>query len=163
VKISLLVAAADNDVIGRQGVMLPWHQGADLARFKQLTMGHPVIMGRKTYATIGRALPGRHNIIVTRNQELKAEGCTVVNSLNTALDVAEKDGSDEVFVIGGANVFSQTLSRADKLYLTRVHAHPDGDAYFRYDAADWKELSRQTHPADEKNDYSYTFINLERG
>lgn len=167
--ISLIVAAADNDVIGQTGTMLPWHLAADLQRFKQLTVGHPIIMGRTTYETIGRPLPGRQNIIVTRDPDYQADGCTVVHSIDEALQAAAesvtKAGSEtngEIFVIGGANIFDQTLPLADKIYLTRVHASPGGDAFFRFNPAGWTESVPEDHPADDKNDHPYSFVTLTR-
>src|SRR5256885_2083203 len=127
--ISLIVAVADNGVIGKTGQMLPWRLPADLAHFKQITMGHPIIMGRKTYQTIGRPLPGRTNIVVTRDQHFVAPGYTVAHSLEKALEVEE---STEQFVIGGANLFEQALPLADKLYLTEVHSNPEGDIKFSF-------------------------------
>ena len=160
--ISFIVAAGENDVIGRAGVMLPWHLSADLARFKQLTLGRPIIMGRKTYDTIGRALPGRRNIIISRNPSLEAPGCEVVTSLEAALGTAAQDGDGAVFVIGGSQIFEAAMPRANRIYLTRVHAAPEGDAYFVYDIAVWHEISREDYPADDKNEYAYSFIELRR-
>ncbi len=159
-QISLIVAVADNGVIGKKGTMLPWHQGGDLQRFKRLTMGHPIIMGRTTYETIGRPLPGRQNIIITRDPDYQAEGCTVVHSIDEALQAASQ--AEDVFIIGGANIFEQTLPLADKIYLTQVHAEPEGDAFFRYHPADWQQTDSESHPADAKNDHPYSFITLAR-
>jgi dihydrofolate reductase len=160
-RISLIVAVADNSVIGRKGSMLPWHLGAELRRFKKITMGHAIIMGRTTHETIGRLLPGRRNIVISRDADYRAaEGCVVVDSVEAALRAAEAD--DEVFVIGGADVFAQTLPLADKIYLTRVHASPDGDTFFRYDPAEWVEGVTESHEPDSDNDYPYTFLNLIR-
>lgn len=158
--ISLIVAMADNGVIGKKGMLLPWHLAADMQRFKQLTMGHPIIMGRTTYETFRRPLPGRQNLIVTRDPEYQAEGCTVVHSIEEALEVANE--TDEVFVIGGANIYQQTLPLADKIYLTWVHAEPEGDTFFHYDPADWNESAAEPHPADAKNDHPFTFVTLTR-
>lgn len=158
--ISLIVAVAENGVIGKTGVMLPWRLPADLKRFKEVTMGHPIIMGRKTYETIGRPLPGRQNIIVTRNPDYKADGCEVVSSLPEALEAAKN--SEEAFIIGGGQLFEQALPLADKLYLTLVHASPDGDVFFHYDPADWQEISNEPHEADDKNQYPYSFLTLLR-
>ena len=159
--ISLIVATADNDVIGCSGTMLPWHQAADLQRFRQLTKGHAIIMGRTTYETISRPLPDRQNIIVTRDQDYQAEGCTVVHSIKEALEVAA--GNEEIFIIGGAKIFEQTLPLADKIYLTRIHASPEGDAFFRYNPGEWTEAETpESHPADAKNDHPYSFLILIR-
>ncbi len=158
--IALIVAAADNGVIGKKGTMLPWHLRADLQRFKQLTAGHPIIMGRTTYETIGRPLPGRQNIIVTRDPAYQAEGCSVVHSIDEALQAAGP--ADEIFVIGGASIYEQTLPIADKIYLTQVHAAPEGDAFFKYDPGDWLETASESYPADDINDHPYSFVTLER-
>jgi dihydrofolate reductase len=160
--ISLFVAAAENDVIGRRGTLLPWHLRADLMRFKELTTGHPIIMGRKTYQTIGRPLPGRHNIIISRNTDYKAEGCSVVGSLGEALKLAAADGTDEAFVSGGGTIYEQALPIADKIYFTRVHASPAGDVRFRFDLGEWREESREEHPADNLNDHAFTWLTLVR-
>ncbi len=160
--ISLIVAIADNDVIGKKGTVMPWRLSSDMAHFRRLTSGHPIIMGRTTYETIGRPLPDRQNIIVTHDQDYKADGCTVVNSIEAALRSAQDTETDEVFIIGGGAIFDQTLSLASKIYLTRVHASPDGDAFFRYDPQYWQESDIESHPADDKNQYPFTFSLLTR-
>jgi dihydrofolate reductase len=160
--ISLIVAAGENDVIGRSGSMLPWHLSADLAHFKQLTLGRPIIMGRKTYDTIGRALPGRRNIVISRNPGFDAPGCEVVTSLEAALGTAAQDGDGEVFVIGGSQIFEAAMPKATLIHLTRVHAAPEGDAYFVCDLPQWHETSREDHTADANNEYAYSFIELRR-
>ncbi|HEY9661255.1 MAG TPA: dihydrofolate reductase [Allocoleopsis sp.] len=158
--ISLLVAVAENDVIGKQGELLPWKLSSDLKRFKELTMGHPIIMGRKTYETIGRPLPGRLNIIITRDTNFTAQGCTIVHSIPQALNLAKAEDTNEIFIIGGGVIFEETLPLADKLYLTEVHAQPDGDTFFRYNKDEWQELERQDFDADDKNQYPYSFVTL---
>ncbi len=159
-KISLIAAMADNGVIGRNN-RLPWRLSADLQRFKALTMGKPIVMGRKTWESIGRPLPGRTNIVVTRDVGYRAEGCVVVHSVDQALEVAA--GSDEVMVIGGANLYQQLLGRADRLYLTQVRADVEGDAWFPgFDRAQWREVERESHSRDEKNEFDYAFVTLER-
>lgn len=158
--ISLLVAAAENGVIGKQGELLPWKLSSDLKRFKQLTMGHPIIMGRKTYETIARPLPGRLNIIVTRDTSFTAEGCSVVHSIDEAITKAREADSDEIFIIGGGVIFEETLPLANKLYLTEVHAEPEGDTYFQYNQDEWQEIDCQDFDADEKNQYPYSFVTL---
>jgi dihydrofolate reductase len=160
--ISLLVAVAENDVIGKQGAVLPWRLPADLKHFKSLTMGHPIIMGRKTYETIGRPLPGRINIVMTHDRAYQAPGCTVVHSLEEALSCASESNPSEVFVIGGGVVFDAVIHQADKLYLTEVHGKPAGDVLFTYNPSDWQEITREDHPADEKNQYAYSFVTLVR-
>ncbi len=159
-KLSLIAAMAQNGVIGR-GNQLPWRLPADLKHFKTVTMGKPVIMGRKTWESIGRPLPGRTNIVVTRDVGYRAEGCVVVHSVEQALEVAA--GSDEAMVIGGANLYRQLLDRADRLYLTRVKADVEGDAWFpEFDETQWREISRESHPRDDRNEFDYEFILLER-
>jgi dihydrofolate reductase len=157
---SLLVAVAENGVIGKQGELLPWKLSSDLKRFKTLTVGHPIIMGRKTYETIGRPLPGRLNIVVSRSPDFAPEGCTVAHSIVEAIEIAKKADPEEIFIIGGGVIFEETLPLANKLYLTEVHAEPDGDTYFRYDKQAWQEIERQDLPADEKNQYAYSFVTL---
>ncbi len=159
-KVSLIVAMAENRVIGRDN-QLPWRLSADLQHFKALTMGKPIVMGRKTWESIGRPLPGRTNIVVTRDAGYQAEGCTVVHSVDQALEAAA--GSDEVMVIGGANLYQQLLERADCLYLTLVKAAVEGDAWFpEFDMAQWREVGRESHSRDEKNEFDYEFVALER-
>jgi dihydrofolate reductase len=150
--ISAVVAASQNGVIGKGGG-LPWHLPGELARFKEITIGHPIIMGRKTHESIGRALPGRKNIIITRDKSYKAEGCTVVSSLDEALKASEE--ADNVFVIGGASIYELAMPRLDKIYLTEVKADISGDKYFYFDKSGWKMIDSEPHPADENNKYAY--------
>lgn len=155
--ISIIVAVAENGVIGR-GNDLPWRLSADLRRFKQLTMGHAVIMGRRTYESIGRPLPGRRMIVVTRQQGYRVDGGEAVSSLQLACERAAAHGDDEAMVIGGAEIFQQALPLADRLYFTRVHARPDGDVFFpAYDVAQWQLTSSEPHAADDKNEYPFSF------
>jgi len=156
-----LIAAMDRDrVIGRAG-RLPWHLPADLAFFKRCTMGKPVIMGRKTHEAIGRPLPGRHNIVVSRDPGYHAPGCTCVTSLEAALAAAAD--AEEVMVIGGATLFEALLPRADRLYLTEVHAQVGGDTRFPpLDRQAWVQTWQEGHDADARNPYAYTFRILER-
>ena len=159
-RISLIVALARNRVIGRDN-QLPWRLSADLQHFKGLTMGKPIVMGRKTYESIGRPLPGRTNIVVTRDSSFSAEGCRVVHSIDEALVAA--GGADEVMIMGGENLYSQLLPRADRLYLTEVQAEVSGDAWFpEFDQTQWQELERESHRADEKNEFDYDFVVLTR-
>lgn len=158
--VSLIVAVAENGVIGKRGAQLPWHLSADLKRFRSLTTGHPVIMGKNTYETIGHPLSERKNIVVTHNQSYRAEGCTVTHSLEEALDEVKLD--DEVFVIGGAQLLTQALPIATKLYLTVVHANPAGDVYFEYDLSGWHQVSTEHYHADASNDYDFSFITYRR-
>ena len=161
-KISLIVAAADNGVIGERGTLLPWILSTDMARFKQLTMGHPIIMGRKTYDTIGRSLPGRLNIVISRNPGFQAEGCETAASVDAAIRSAERTGAQEAFVIGGGTIYAAAEPLADTIYLTRVHASPKGDTYFRYPEDRWQQGESEAHSADDKNQYDYEFLTLDR-
>ena len=159
-KISIVVAMASNGVIGRDNE-LPWHLPADLQHFKKTTMGKPILMGRKTWESIGRPLPGRTNIVITRDTAYRAEGCVVVNSIDAALEASS--GQDEVMVIGGAEFYRQVLPVTDTIYLTRIHATISGDTCFpELNVADWREVERSDHTADEKNPHDYSFIRLER-
>ena len=126
--LSLLVAAAENNVIGKDN-KLPWHLPNDLKYFKNQTWGMPILMGRKTFESIGKPLPGRKNIVITRNTDWKSDGTLVVHSLDDAINLAEKDGVKEIFVIGGAEIFNDAFDKAQRLYLTRVHADLEGDTY----------------------------------
>jgi dihydrofolate reductase len=160
--ISLIVAMDREGGIGKAG-RLPWHLSADMMRFKQLTMGHAILMGRKTYQSIGRALPGRTNIIITRQPNFEAEGCQVVSSLEDALSLASQAGESEVFVTGGGEIFAQALSLADRLYLTQVDTQAGCDVFFpAFDLAEWVEIEHSEIPADERNQFSSTFCELER-
>lgn len=158
--LSFVVAMAQNRVIGRDN-RLPWHLPADLRHFKRITLGKPVLMGRKTYESIGRPLPGRTNIVITRNTRYSAPGCRAVHSITEALDAADPAG--EVMVIGGASLFEQILGRAERIYLTLVHADAQGDVRFpEIDPGEWQEVQREDHPADENNTLPYSFILLEK-
>tara|TARA_B100001248_G_scaffold105199_1_gene78394 strand:+ start:323 stop:829 length:507 start_codon:yes stop_codon:yes gene_type:complete len=165
ISISIIVAHASNYVIGKDG-KLPWHIPADLKYFKELTYGSPIIMGRKTFESIGRPLPGRHNIIITRNSEYHNDDCAVVFDFQAALkeagDFAEQSGKSDIFIIGGAEVYRQAIDFADKAYITEVHADFDGDAVFDIsDLSNWKEISRDYH-ANETTDLPYSFVVLTR-
>lgn len=162
--ISILVAYDQNHVIGKQND-LPWYLPADLKRFKRLTVGHSVLMGRKTFESIirrlGGPLPDRNNVVLTRDVKFQYDGVTIVNDLDTALMMTQPEG--EVFVIGGAEVFRQCLPLTDKLYVTEVQAAVDGDVFFpEVDGAEWDETAREEHQADEKNLYAYDFVIYER-
>ncbi len=159
-KISLIVAMAENRVIGR-GNTLPWHLPADLKHFKRLTTGHTIIMGRKTFQSVGKPLPQRRNIVVTRNEEFRAQGVEVAHSLQAALDMAAAE--PEVFVIGGQRLYEAALPVAHRIYLTLIHARIEGDAYFpQVDASRWELTGEQTHPADEKHAHAMSFRVYER-
>ena len=163
---SLIVAVADNGVIGLGGDM-PWHISADLRYFKQVTMGAPVIMGRKTYQSIGRALPGRANIVVSRNSKFEAPDADVTPDVDSALSkartIAEIKGGGEVFVIGGAEVYEQAMSAADRIYLTRIHAEFPGDVFFPIlDESCWQEVLLETHSPELEGGPSFSFTILDR-
>ena len=155
--ISLVVAMGRNRVIGRDGDM-PWHLPADLAHFKKVTMGKPIIMGRKTYQSIGRPLPGRENIIITRDQEFAADGCTVVHSLEAALD--SRDG--ELMIIGGGQIYSLAIDHATRIHMTIVDAEPDGDVSFPALDPSWRTVVREEFSADDRNAHDLSFVTLER-
>lgn len=158
--ISLVVAVASNGVIGRDNAM-PWHLPDDLQHFKRVTMGKPILMGRKTFDAIGRALPGRVNIVLTRDAAWSTQGVVTVHSLEEAL--LRTNAAAELCVIGGAEVFKLTLPLAQRIYLTHVHARVAGDAVFpALDPADWRETERNEHPADALHTYAMTFSTLER-
>lgn len=159
-KISLIVAMASNRAIGLNNKM-PWHLSADLKKFKQITMGSPILMGRKTYESIGRPLPGRTNIIISRNTEYQQEGCLVFNDVNAAIKVCSLE--DEVFVIGGAAFYETMLPKADVLYITQINKAFEGDTFFPIiDENEWKETDRQDINDDETVDFDYSFVKLAR-
>ena len=159
-RLSIIVAMDNNHLIGKDNG-LPWHLPADLAFFKKVTTGHSIVMGRKTYDSIGRPLPNRRNIVITRNVDVSIEGCEVFNSIDDALDSAKEE--KEVLVIGGANLCQQVLARVGRLYITHIEGVFEGDTYFpNYDSNDWREISRESHLPDEKNPHHYHFIILER-
>jgi len=158
VKLTAVVAASDNDVIGRDNA-LPWHLPADLARFKRLTLGRPILMGRRTFESIGRPLPGRRNIVLSRHG-FTAPGIETVATLAAARELAA--GEPEMAVIGGEQLLRMALPEIDIVYLTRVHCHIDGDVYLPpLPAAEWREVQREEHAADAKNLYPMSFITLE--
>ncbi|MCZ6719671.1 MAG: dihydrofolate reductase [Gammaproteobacteria bacterium] len=158
--ISIVVAMDENCVIGANGA-LPWHLPADLQHFRSITMGKPIVMGRRTHQAIGRALPGRKNIVVTRDRDFQAPGSVIVRSLEEAF--VEAGQVDEVMVIGGAELYAQTLVHADRIYLTEVHADVGGDVVFPpYDVGQWHEVQRAAFPNDDRNPIAYSFVILER-
>ncbi|MEK6287659.1 MAG: dihydrofolate reductase [Acidobacteriota bacterium] len=160
--ISLIVAMDEKRGIGKAG-KLPWHLSADLKKFRALTMGHHMIVGRKTFESIGKPLPGRQTIVVTSNASFKPEGCLVAGSVQDAIAMARERKETEVFVIGGAQIYAQTLDAADRVYLTQVHAEVDADTFFpELDNEGWIETQQTHHPADETNQYAFTFKLLER-
>jgi dihydrofolate reductase len=160
--ISLIVAMDEERGIGRQNA-LPWKLSDDLKRFKALTMGHTLILGRKTYHAIGRPLPGRMIIILTRNPDYAIDGCRIARTLHQALELAAADGENEVFIGGGGEVFAQALPHTDRIYLTQVHASLECDVFFpQLVLNEWIEVERSFHPANDKNQYPSTFYVLER-
>lgn len=159
-KISLIVAMASNRVIGLNGAM-PWHLSADLKRFKRITLGSPILMGRKTFDAIGRPLPGRENLIISRNPDYRRPGCRVFADIGGALEYV--NGCPEVFVIGGATLYEALLPRADYLYLTLIHREFAGDTYFpEFDYSAWRVLERIEVADDPSVDFSYEFVRLGR-
>lgn len=158
--LSLICAMDQNQLIGSNNA-LPWHLPADLAFFKKTTLGKPIVMGRKTYESIGRPLPGRQNIIITRNPEFKAEGCDTCTSIDQAIELA--GDQNEVMLIGGASLYQQTIDLAQYLYLTRIHHQFEGDAWFpEFDLQQWQEVWREDHTRDEKNGYDFSFLKYSR-
>lgn len=159
-RISAICAMSENRVIGNHN-KLPWHLPADLRHFKKITLGRPILLGRKTYESIGRPLPDRCNVVVTRDVHFQAPGCLVVNSIEHALEAVAY--SDEVFIIGGALLYHQTLSLVQRLYMTIIHQHFNGDAFFpEINLQEWSETERVNCQPDENNPYSYSFIVLDR-
>jgi dihydrofolate reductase len=156
--ISFVLAMSENRVIGINNT-LPWHLPADLKYFRQLTMGHPVVMGRKTFESIGKPLPGRENIILTRKEEYQASGCRVVHSTESMSGLDQ----GEIFVIGGAEIFKEMLPYADRLYITMIHGSFEGDTFFpEIDSSQWRLASEQKGTVDEKNVYEHEFLLYER-
>ena len=159
---SIMVARADNRVIGRDNDLV-WHMPADLKYFKETTTGHFVVMGRKTYESVNKPLPGRLNIIVTRQADYYREGCLVVHDVEEAFRLGEQNGQEELFVLGGAQIYELTLPQVDRIYLTEIKAEFEGDTFFpEIDYAQWQEVKREEHPSDEKNPHPYAFVVLER-
>ncbi len=159
--ISIIVAMANNRVIGKDNQM-PWHLPADLAHFKKVTLGKPIIMGRKTYESIGRPLPGRKNIVISSNSNYKLDGCETVTSIENAFEIVKNE--KEVFIIGGGYLYTQLLPQADKLYLTFIDLDIDGDTKFpQFEQLNLKETKREKHLKDEKNPYDYEFVDFTVG
>ena len=159
-KLSLIAAIDEGHLIGSEGGM-PWHLPADMKNFRRVTMGKPIIMGRKTYESIGRPLPGRTNIVLTRSAEFHAEGVVTANTLQQALDYAATE--DEVMIIGGSTIYELALPGADRLYLTYVENSFEGDAWFPdFDPEQWHIIASEAHSADVKNSSAYRFVTYER-
>jgi dihydrofolate reductase len=158
--ITIIAAIAEQNALGKDNQLI-WHLPADLKRFKQVTSNHHVIMGRKTYESLGKPLPNRTNIIITRNGNFKAEGCIIVNSLLQAIEAAKKDKNP--FILGGAEIYKQSIEIADKLDLTFVHHQFEADVFFpEIDKTIWKETSRENYKADDKNKFDFSFVEFER-
>lgn len=148
--------------IGKAGT-LPWRLSSDLKRFRELTMGHHIIVGRRTFESIGKPLPGRHTIVVTRNEAYRPAGCLVAHLVEDAIQLARERGETEAFICGGAAIYAAALADSDRLYLTLVHASVDADVFFpKTDEDTWIEKERETHDADERNQYPFTFTLLEK-
>ena len=159
--ISIIAAVSDNDVIGRDN-KLPWRQSADLKRFKTLTMGHHLLLGRTTYDTLDMALPGRTIVVITHDTNFASDGVLVAHSIDEAIDLASLDS--EIFIGGGSKIFEETMHRADTMYITRVHAELEGDTFFPEfdDVTEWELVDAEHYEADEKNQYPYSFLTYER-
>lgn len=162
-KVSLIAALATNNVIGRNNTV-PWCIRTDLKRFKSMTMGHHLIMGRKTYESVGKPLPGRTNVVITRQPGYSADGVQVVHTLEEAIRVAEAAGETEAFIAGGAEIYAQAMHRADCMYLTRVHADVEGDTVFPEfdDVSEWHLTDSEHFDADDRNDHPFSFLTYER-
>lgn len=158
--ITIIAAIAENNALGKDNQLI-WHLPADLKRFKQVTLNHHIIMGRKTFESLGKPLPNRTSIIITRNKNYTAKGCIVVHTLDEALKAAACDANP--YILGGAEIYKQAIDIADKLDLTFVHHNFEADAFFpKIDTSKWKETSRQHYKADEKNKYDYSFVSYLR-
>ena len=161
-KISMIVAMAHDRVIGKDNQM-PWHLPADLAHFKRVTLGKPVLMGRKTFESIGRPLPGRRNLVISRNPNYQAEGIEVVGSVEAALALLAGSSVEELMVIGGGHLYAEMLPSADCLYLTQIDLAVEGDTRFpAFDDGQWQRIECESHPADEKNPHPYSFETWQR-
>ena len=162
IRVSLIAAVADNGVIGSEN-SLPWHLKTDLQRFKAITMGKPIVMGRLTFESIGKALPGRKNIVLTRNPGWSFQGVRTVASLDEAIGVCAADDATEIMVIGGAAVYSLAMPVADRIYLTQIHDNVAGDTYFPYMGARvWQEVDREDYSQADGAGFSYSFVTLDR-
>lgn len=160
--LSIIVAVSENGVIGLNNQLI-WRLPDDLKRFKQLTLGHPIIMGRKTFESIGKPLPGRQSIIITRDKNFSFEGTIVVHSLEEAIEEAKKIGTEEAFVIGGGDIYRQVQDICDKLYITEVHTQTNGDTFFQIENPElWQESERTHHEADEKHNFSFDFVDMSK-
>lgn len=158
--LTLIAAAAENNALGKDNDLV-WHLPDDFKRFKQITSGHYIIMGRKTFESFPKPLPNRTHVIITRQKDYKAEGCIVVNSLYAAIDTCPQD--EEVFIIGGGEIYKQSIERADKIELTRVHTTVEADAFFpEIDSNEWELINEEYHPKDDKHKFDFTYKTLVR-
>ncbi len=161
-KISCIVAKTKNNVIGLDNKM-PWHISDDLKYFKKVTTGHTIIMGRKNFESIGRPLPNRINIVLTRDKNFKNKGCIILDTIEKALKFAYDTGEDEVFIIGGGQIYEQTVEYWDKMYITEIEAEIDGEVFFpEIDSNEWKEIWQECHSKSDKNEYDFCFKQYER-
>lgn len=163
-EVSLIVAAAENGVIGSDNGKMPWRIRTDMLYFKEITMGYPVLVGRKTYETFSGPLNGRLNIIITRNPAYVADGCVVVHDAKAALAAAQESGATNAFIIGGGAIYEELTPYATTMYLTRVHARPQGNAHFIFDESEWEVIHTDPHPAnaETKDQHPFTFLTLKR-
>jgi len=160
--LSIIVAVSENGIIGLDNQLI-WRLPDDLKRFKKLTLGHPMIMGRKTFESIGKPLPGRQSIIVTRDKDFSFEGTIVVHSVQEAIEVAKKIETEEAFIIGGGDIYRQVQGNCDRLYITEVHTQTQGDTFFQIEKPElWQETERTHHDTDENHAFSFDFVNLSR-
>jgi len=160
--LSIIVAVSENGIIGLDNQLI-WRLPDDLKRFKKLTLGHPMIMGRKTFESIGKPLPGRQSIIVTRDKDFSFEGTIVVHSVQEAIEVAKKIETEEAFIIGGGDIYRQVQGNCDRLYITEVHTQTQGDTFFQIEKPElWQEIERTHHDTDENHAFSFDFVNLSR-
>ena len=158
--VSLIIAVDENRGIGKEN-RLPWHLGRDINRFRELTMGHYLLMGRKTWESIGRPLVGRTSIVVTNNRQFFREDCVVVHSLKEGMQYADACGETELFIVGGGEIFEQALPIADKVYLTQIHAIVQADVFFpEFDMRFWEDIDRVNYPSDANNQFPFTFVTL---
>lgn len=159
---SIIVAKADNNAIGKDNQLI-WHMPADLKHFKNTTMGHHIIMGRKTFESQKKPLPGRTSIVITRDKDYKAKGCLIVHSLEEAFNIGKENNQEEVFILGGAEIYKLALPYTDKIYLTEIKAEFEADTFFpSLNMEEWEEIKRSEFPADEKNPYPYIFLEFVR-
>jgi dihydrofolate reductase len=160
--LSAIVATTDNNVISKDG-KIPWHMPTDFERLKIITMGHPIIMGRKTHDSIGRTLPGRLNIVISSNPGYKVHnGSILVSSLDEALNLEQVKNADEAIIFGGESIYVQSLPRTQKIYFTRVHTNVDGDTFFRFNQDEWNIVSKESFKKDAENPFDHDFLILER-